>query len=82
MAFLNSTLYSYLHFKLFGGVNKIAKENLMALPFPGITAEVNSIIKELTKDAIQRGSDEYLQKYINQDVFGLTGEEIEYIQKF
>lgn len=82
MAFLNSTLYSYLHFKLFGGVNKIAKENLMALPFPEITAEVNSIIKELTKDAIQRGNDEYLQKYINQDVFGLTAEEVEYIQKF
>ena len=82
MAFLNSSLYSYLHFKLFGGVNKIAKENLMALPFPGITAEVNSIINKLTKDAIQRGNDEVLQKYINQDVFGLTGEEVEYIQTF
>ncbi len=82
MAFLNSTLYSYLHFKLFGGVNKIAKENLMALPFPKITTEVNSIIKDLTKDAIQRGNDEYLQKYINQDIFKLTKEEIEYIQRF
>lgn len=82
MAFLNSTLYSYLHVKMFGGVNKIAKENLMALPFPHVTAEVNSIIKELTKDAIHRGNDEYVQKYIHQEVFGLTPEEVLYIQKF
>lgn len=82
LAFLNSTLYSYLHFKLFGGVNKIAKENLMALPFPKITSEVNSVIIELTKDAIQRGNDEYLQKYINQNVFGLSSEEVSYIQIF
>lgn len=82
MAFLNSTLYSYLHFKLFGGVNKIAKENLMALPFPDITSDENLMIKELTKDAIQRGDDEYLQKYINHNIFSLTEEEIEYIQRF
>jgi SAM-dependent methyltransferase len=30
MGFLNSQLYSYLNIKLFGGVNKIAKENLIA----------------------------------------------------
>jgi hypothetical protein len=82
MAFLNSTLYSYLHFKLFGGVNKIAKANLMALPFPAITVEANSVIKELTKDVIQGGSDEHLQEYINRNVFGLTNEEIEYIKDF
>lgn len=82
MAFLNSTLYSYLHFKLFGGVNKIAKENLMALPFPKISKEDNLMIKELTKDAMQRENDEFLQKYINENIFGLTEEEIQYIQNF
>ncbi|MBI4122876.1 MAG: N-6 DNA methylase [Parcubacteria group bacterium] len=82
MAFLNSNLYSYLHLKLFGGVNKIAKESLMALPFPGITAEENSVIKELTKDAVQRSNDEYLQKYINQNIFNLSESEIKYINSY
>ena len=79
MALLNSNLYSYLHLKMFGGVNKIAKENLMALPLPGITQEQDEIIKELTLDAMERDNDEYLQKYINETVFGLTPEEISYI---
>jgi hypothetical protein len=82
MAFLNSNLYSYLHLKLFGGVNKIAKESLMSLPFPGITPEENSVIKELTKDAMQRGNDEYLQRYINQNIFKLSEKEIKYINGF
>src|SRR3989344_9144665 len=79
MALLNSNLYSFLHLKLFGGVNKIAKENLMALPFPGISTEENMVIKGLTKDAIQRENDECLQKYINQKIFKLSESEIEYI---
>lgn len=79
MALLNSNLCSYLHLKLFGGVNKIAKENLMALPLPGISAEENTVIKELTEDAIQRENDEYLQDYINQKIFKLSESEIEYI---
>lgn len=82
MALLNSNLYSYLHLKLFGGVNKIAKENLMALPLPGITREENTVIKELTKDAVQRENDEYLQKYINQNIFKLSENEIKYINGF
>lgn len=79
MAFLNSNLYSYLYLKLFGGVNKIAKENLMTLPLPDITPEENEIIKELTKDAMQRNDDAYIQKYINQNIFNLTESEINYI---
>jgi hypothetical protein len=82
LAFLNSNLYSYLHFKLFGGVNKIAKENLMALPFPKITVEDNSIIKKLTIEALKTGKDEPLQKYINENIFKLSKEEIEQIQNF
>ena len=79
MALLNSNLYSYLHLKMFGGVNKIAKENLMALPLPGISKEQDEILKELTLDAMDRGDDEYLQKYINETIFNLTPDEIAYI---
>jgi len=79
MALLNSNLYSYLHLKMFGGVNKIAKENLMALPLPGLTQGQNEIIKELTLDAMERDNDGFLQKYINETIFGLTQDEIFYI---
>lgn len=79
MALLNSNLYSYLHLKMFGGVNKIAKENLMALPLPGISKEQDEILKELTLDAMDREDDEYLQKYINEMIFNLTPDEIAYI---
>ncbi|MFA6512209.1 MAG: N-6 DNA methylase [Patescibacteria group bacterium] len=82
MAFLNSDLYSYLNLKLFGGVNKIAKENLMALPFPGISKTENTVIKNLVKDAIKKGNDEYLQKYINKKIFKLSEREIAYIKGF
>ncbi|HBE90754.1 MAG TPA: hypothetical protein DDW41_06120, partial [Candidatus Andersenbacteria bacterium] len=57
MALLNSNLYSYLHLKLFGGVNKIAKENLMALPLPGISSIEDKQIRELTEEAIRRNND-------------------------
>lgn len=79
MALLNSNLYSYLHLKMFGGVNKIAKENLMALPLPGLTKKQDEIIKKLTLETIKKGNDEILQKYINETIFGLTPEEISYI---
>lgn len=79
LALLNSNLYSYLHIKMFGGVNKIAKENLMALPFPALTAEQNKIIKELLEDAVKRNDDTFLQNYINETIFSLPPDEINYI---
>lgn len=79
MAFLNSNLYSYLHLKLFGGVNKVAKENLMELPLPGISTREKSMLSELVKKTIQQGDDTCLQDYINKDIFGLSGYEIGYI---
>lgn len=78
--FLNSDLYSYLHYKLFGGVNKIAKENLMALPFPKLTALESRKLEKLSLKAIVSGSDIELQKYINRIIFGLTEDEIAYIK--
>jgi len=79
VAFLNSNLYSYLHLKLFGGVNKIAKENLMALPFPGIGPQENMRIATLTQEAIRTGNDEKLQAYINCSIFELSESEIQYV---
>ena len=82
LALLNSNLYSYLHLKLFGGVNKIAKENLMALPLPGISTDENMAIKKLTQKTIQTENDEHLQNYINNEIFKLSENEIAYINGF
>lgn len=79
LALLNSNLYSYLHLKMFGGVNKIAKENLMALPLPNVSPEQNRIIKELIQDAVKRDNDDFLQKYINEDIFHLSQDEVDYV---
>lgn len=81
-ALLNSHLYSYLHLKLFGGVNKIAKENLMALPLPGISSVDGMVVRELTENAMRSGNDSSLQDYINRTLFGLTDSEIEYMESF
>ena len=80
MAFLNSDLYSFLHLKLFGGVNKIAKENLMALPFPKLDAKSNSQIIKLVRGILNGDPDGKLQNYIHFDVFGLTKEDVAHIR--
>ena len=81
LAFLNSHLYSYLHLKLFGGVNKIAKENLMALPLPGLSSRDIEVIGELARKAIQDNDDLLLQDYINHRVFNLTESEVRHVKK-
>jgi len=81
LGFLNSKLYSYLHFKLFGGVNKIAKENLMALPFPRLSNLQNQEIIELVASAIENHDDSELQEYINFSIFKLDKDEVFHINK-
>lgn len=76
MAFLNSDLYSYLHLKLFGGVNKVAKENLMELPFPKITSKQNRRIEELVDDVLAGAPDDSVQDFIQRQIFGLTDSEV------
>lgn len=80
LALLNSNLYSYLHLKLFGGVNKIAKENLMALPFPSISLEDKITMRKLIDDAVMNGNDFALQSFINRNIFDLQDSEIEYME--
>jgi hypothetical protein len=82
MALLNSNLYSYLYLKLFGGVNKIAKENLMALPFPKISKKRRTTIKNLINYIMKYGDDLKLQTYINKNIFGFDDSQIEYINGF
>jgi len=79
LGLLNSDLYTYLHLKLFGGVNKIAKENLMALPLPKLTDEQNKNLKEYVLRAIESGNDDLLQAYVNNEIFSLTETEVGHI---
>ncbi len=81
LALLNSDLYSFLYLKQFGRVNKIGKEHLMALPFPLLTPEQRRKIDQMTRSVINGKSDEPLQKYIHEDLFALTMNEIAYVQK-
>lgn len=82
MGLLNSELYSYLNLKLFGGVNKVSKENLQALPLPKISSKENEYIKNLVLLIMENGDDSELQKYINENIFGLTEDEIKYINNY
>lgn len=80
MAFLNSDLYSFLYRKLFGEI-KILKGNLIELPFPRISAEVNAEIEKLIGQIIisqELSLISALQKKI-YDLFQLSEEEIKYI---
>ncbi|CAN2190124.1 met_A_Alw26, type II restriction m6 adenine DNA methyltransferase, Alw26I/Eco31I/Esp3I family [Candidatus Nanopelagicaceae bacterium] len=81
LGLLNSELYSYLHLKLFGGVNKIARENLMALPFPSLSLVNHEKLRALVNDAIENEVDGPLQDFIHFEIFNLTIEEIAHIKK-
>jgi len=82
MGILNSQLYSYLNIKLFGGVNKVSKENLQVLPIPKISNKQNSYLKELVIEVMKTSDDSYLQNYIHKNIFGLSKSEIEYIFEY
>jgi len=81
LGLLNSDLYSYLHLKLFGGVNKIAKENLMALPLPKLTQKQNETLKNLVLKAMDTGDDSEVQNYINQEIFDISMEQVQFITR-
>ena len=79
LALLNSYVYSFYHLKMFGGVNKIAKENLMALPLPDLTEDEQKNIKQKVRYAIKTNNDIELQKYI-KSIFKLTEDEVYYLR--
>lgn len=80
MALLNSDLYSFLHLKLFGGVNKIAKENLMALPFPQLDGQQDAKLAALARQASDTGVDSELNDYVNHELFKLSSSEVAYLR--
>ena len=80
MAILNSDLYSFLYIKLFGGVNKIGKEHLMALPFPKISVSDHKKIAKLCDAAIAGSSDEALQEFIHREIFELNNDEVSHVE--
>ena len=81
MLFLNSDLYNFLHFKLFGGVNKIAKENLMALPFPDLAQHDKEVLKKLLLNIGSPEGEDEIQDYISMQIFQLTNFQVKYLRK-
>lgn len=81
MALLNSDLYSFLHLKLFGGVNKIAKENLMALPFPKISQAEDAVLTQLARETWQSGNDAAVNNFVNFELFKLSRAQVDYMEK-
>ena len=82
LALLNSDLYSYLYIKLFGGVNKIGKEHLMALPFPDLSLELDIQLTQLAICAIEQSDDRLTNAFVMNEIFNLSQTEIEYIELF
>ncbi|MEI8342543.1 MAG: TaqI-like C-terminal specificity domain-containing protein, partial [Verrucomicrobiota bacterium] len=80
MGLLNTRLYSFLHSRLFGGVNKIAKENLKALPIPELSDAQHEILRTLVSSAIQSGSDWELNQFVESEVFGLSESVSDYLR--
>ena len=80
LALLNSDVIDFMHLKMFGGVNKVAKEHLMDLPLPALTSEQNMTMSLLAKEAVMNDDDSKLQNYINHDVFGFGDEIVSYIK--
>jgi len=77
---LNSDLYSYLNIKLFGGVNKVARENLEQLPIPYFSKKQLNDIQNLIKKYLIDNNDQFIQQYIHKEVFKLTDLEIKYVK--
>lgn len=71
LAFLNSTLYQFIYEKLFGEL-KVLKGNLIELPFPKISSEINRSLSLLVDEIISEGKDKQLEIYnIIFDLFEL-----------
>lgn len=76
MAFLNSDLYEYIYKKMFGEL-KVLKGNLIQMPFPKITNELDQKISLMVDDTINGVNRE---KEINQiilDFYGIKLQDIE-----
>lgn len=83
-AILNSSFASFLYVKMFGNVNKIGKEHLLALPIPAVSAEqdlwlveqVNALSHSGDSDAINR-----LDEFVAIDLYGITPSELNFVRQ-
>jgi hypothetical protein len=81
LALLNSKLYSFLYVKLFGGVNKIGKEHLMALPFPRISpAQDAELVQLVHRVLVTPGDDGELENYVHESLFDLSAHEVAHVR--
>ena len=77
LALLNSRPLSFYHVKMSGGVNKIAKEDMMAMPLPELTEEQQAKLEEMVGDILEagggadHGEDAELLAYIEEEIYGL-----------
>jgi hypothetical protein len=81
LGLLNSKLYSFMNVKLFGGVNKVSKENIQNLPIPMITKEQNLHIKHLVLRIMDGETEDELERYINYEIFQLNDDECDYLNQ-
>lgn len=70
MAFLNSSVFAFLHAKLFGEV-KVLKGNLMELPFPHVSEEIDARLTRLANDVL--AGDDAKRDEIDALVFAIYG---------
>lgn len=71
-AILNSSVASFLYRKMFGGVNKIGKEHLLALPVPAVSERQMRWIAEELDCAPDIGSLERMDEFVAIELFGLS----------
>lgn len=77
---LNSHLYSFVNQKLHGGVNKISRENLEALPLPMFTVkELDSIEQNIKAFLTGLKTEQDLQEHV-YDYFGLSVQQILFVE--
>jgi hypothetical protein len=78
-AVLNSSLASYLYVNLFGGVNKIGKEHLLALPIPRISRKRDAWLSAEVVKCLGGEVSADLDRYVSMELYGLTQDEHEYV---
>jgi hypothetical protein len=78
-AVLNSSFVSFLYLKLFGGVNKIGKEHLLALPIPNMTDAIDDWLSSQVAALVVGEMPPEVDAYISRELYGLSPEEHSYV---
>jgi hypothetical protein len=76
---LNTPLYTYLHIKLSGGVNKVGRENLELLPLPELSVAQVKFLQSLYSSASESEKFDQAMKYVHEEIFQLEEPEISHI---